>query len=61
MESFKRKTAKEVAQWLDMEGLSLDVCDIFEDNEVDGESFLELSEADIKEMVSKIGLVKKIY
>jgi hypothetical protein len=30
MESFKRKTAKEVAQWLDMEGLSLDVCDIFE-------------------------------
>ena len=27
---------------------------------MDGESFLELSEADIKEMVSKIGLIKKI-
>jgi len=31
------------------------------DNEVDGESFLDLSEMDLKEMIpSKIGVVKKI-
>lgn len=30
------------------------------ENEVDGESFLDLAESDITEMVSKIGLVKRI-
>ena len=30
------------------------------DNQIDGETFLELTEADVKEMVKPIGIVKKI-
>lgn len=30
------------------------------ENQVDGESFLELREADVKEMVKPIGVVKKV-
>ena len=33
---------------------------LFADNVIDGESFLELSEDDIKEIVKPIGIVKKI-
>ncbi len=32
----------------------------YADNEVDGEAFRDLSEADVKSLVSKLGLVKKI-
>ena len=31
MESFKTKTAQEVSDWLHSEGLSLEICEIFED------------------------------
>lgn len=34
---------------------------IFQDNEVDGDTFMELTEADFKEMVpGKIGIVKRL-
>ena len=30
------------------------------ENEIDGEAFVDLSEADIKSIVAKVGLVKKL-
>ena len=36
------------------------MCILTAENEIDGAAFVDLTEADIKSMVSKLGIVKKI-
>ena len=40
--------------------ISLHLCKYSTENKIDGDCFLELTEADVKEMVKPIGTVKKI-
>lgn len=73
--SFGSKGAFEVYEWLQSNGVSVEYCETFEgeflecfsypflsniENEIDGSAFMELTEADIKQLIKPIGVVKKI-
>ncbi|XP_064403971.1 uncharacterized protein LOC135349363 isoform X1 [Halichondria panicea] len=56
----KNVSATGLSSWLEEKGVQDSYCEVFEDNEIDGEAFLELTENDIKELVKPLGVVKKL-
>jgi hypothetical protein len=53
-------SVSELSDWLVENGIPVEVSMSFEDHAIDGESFLELTEQDIKDLVPKIGHIKKV-
>jgi hypothetical protein len=60
MTNFELKTKEEVKEWLEDNGISPDYSEKFDENEIDGAAFLELTESDVKDLVNPLGIVKKV-
>ncbi|XP_065894956.1 uncharacterized protein [Dysidea avara] len=59
-EDLKLLRPDEFSHWLKEKGYSDEVCQAFEDEEVDGEAFMTLTESDFKDLAKKIGIVRKL-
>lgn len=58
---FSAKSSTEVVVYLKYNGISDEIWDKIEDNEIDGQAFLDLTESDMKFLTPKLGVVNKLF